>query len=177
MLIAYRDGEEPGMAVQAKARSSELYEEDLYAWSEAQAELLRRRRFSELDLEHVVEETLDVGGSLYREVRSRIRTIMEHLLKLEHSAAAEPRTAWERTIRCERADLAEDLTPSLRPRIERSLSRFYESARIDAAAAFRAHGEPAAADALPRTLPYSLDQITGDWLPHRVGGEQTGQGS
>ena len=79
------------MAVQAKARSRELYEEDLYAWSEAQAELLRRRRFAELDLEHVVEEILDVGGSLYREVRSRIRTIMEHLLKLEHSAAADPR--------------------------------------------------------------------------------------
>jgi hypothetical protein len=58
------------MAVRVKARSSALYEEDLYAWSEAQAELLRRRRFSELDLEHVVAETLDVGGSLYREVRS-----------------------------------------------------------------------------------------------------------
>ena len=66
------------MAVHVKARSSELYEEDLYAWSEAQAELLRRRRFAELDLEHVVEEIEGVGGSPYREVRSRIRTIMEH---------------------------------------------------------------------------------------------------
>jgi hypothetical protein len=75
MLIGYGDGKEPGMAVRVKARSSELYEEDLYAWSEAQAELLRRRRFAELDLEHVVEETLDVGGSLYREVRAPIRTI------------------------------------------------------------------------------------------------------
>jgi Domain of unknown function DUF29 len=165
------------MAVHVKARSSELYEQDLYAWSEAQAELLRRRRFSELDLEHVVEEIEDVGGSLYREVRSRIRTIMDHLLKLEHSAAPEPRAGWERTIRRERADLAEDLTPSLRPRIERGLSPFYETARLEAAAALRAHGEHAAADALPPTLPYSLDQITGDWLPHRVGGGQTGQSS
>jgi Domain of unknown function DUF29 len=66
------------MAVQVKARSSELYEQDLYAWSEAQADLLRRRRCSELDLEHVVEEIEDVGGSLYREVRPRIRTIIEH---------------------------------------------------------------------------------------------------
>jgi Domain of unknown function DUF29 len=67
------------MAVQVKARSSKLYEQNLYAWSKVQADLLRRRRFSELDLEHVVEEIEDVGGSLYREVRSRIRTIMEHL--------------------------------------------------------------------------------------------------
>jgi Domain of unknown function DUF29 len=126
------------MGVQAKARSSELYERDLYAWSEAQADLLRRRRFSELDLEHVVEEIEDVGGSLYREVRSRVRTIMEHLMQLEHSAATEPRARWERTIRRERADLAEDLTPSLRPRVERGLARLYEAARIEAAAALRA---------------------------------------
>ena len=94
------------MVVQAKARSSELYEQDLYAWAEAQADLLRRRRFAELDLEHVIEEIEDVGGSLYREVRSRIRTIMEHLLKLEHSAVTEPRAGWE----------TNDPHPACRPR-------------------------------------------------------------
>jgi hypothetical protein len=177
MLIEYGGGKEAGMAVQVRARSSELYEEDLYAWSEAQTELLRRRRFAELDLEHVVEEIEDVGGSLYREVRSRIRTIMEHLLKLEHSAATEPRAGWERTIRRERADLAEDLTPALRPRIEHGLARFYEPARIEAATALRTHGEQAAADALPPTLPYTLDQITGDWLPSQAGEENARKGS
>jgi hypothetical protein len=29
----------------------------------------------------------------------------------------------------------------------------------------RDHGEQDAADALPTTCPYTLDQITGDWLP------------
>jgi hypothetical protein len=157
------------MAVQVKARSNDLYERDLHAWSVVQADLLRCGRFAEMDLEHVVEEIEDVGGSLYRECRSRIRTIMEHLLKLQHSAATEPRAGWERTIRRERADLAEDLTPSLRPRIERGLARFYETARIEAAAALRAHGETAAADALPTICPYTLDQITGDWLPDQAG--------
>ena len=165
------------MAVQVKARVSDLYEQDIYAWSEVQADLLRRRRFAELDLEHVVEEIEDVGGSLYREVRSRVRTIMEHLLKLEHSAVTEPRAGWERTIRTQRADLAEDLTPSLRPRIERGLARFYGAARIEAAASLRAHGEPAAADALPTKSPYTLDQITGAWLPHQTGGEEARKGS
>ena len=41
------------MAVQAKARSNDLYEQDLNAWSELQADLLLRQRFSELDLEHL----------------------------------------------------------------------------------------------------------------------------
>ena len=85
------------MAVQAKARSSDLYEQDLYAWSEAQADLLRRRRFAELDLEHVVAEIEDVGGSLYREVRSRVRPIREPLRSLEYSAAT------ERVLRCQPA--------------------------------------------------------------------------
>jgi hypothetical protein len=94
-----------------------------------------------------------------------VRTVIEHLLKLEHSPAAEPRVGWERTIRTARADLAEDLTPSLRPRLEGNLARFYETARPEAAAALREHGEHGAADALPETCPYSLDQISGDWLP------------
>ena len=41
------------MAVQAEARSSELYEQDSYAWAEVQADLLRRRRFAALDLEQL----------------------------------------------------------------------------------------------------------------------------
>ncbi|HEX2461757.1 MAG TPA: DUF29 family protein [Vicinamibacterales bacterium] len=75
-------------------------------------------------------------------------------------------------IRTQRTDLAEDLTPSLRPRIERGLVRFYEAARIEAAAALHAQGEHASADALPTTSPYALDQITGDWLPNQAGGEE-----
>ncbi len=153
------------MATRIEAEPSGLYERDVHAWSKAQAELLRARRFADLDLEHVIEEIEDVGGSLYREVRSRARTIIRYLLKLEHSRASEPKLRWHETLRRERDDLADALTPSLRPRIEANLARFYVTARIEAAAALRDHGEAAAADALPATCPYSLDQITGDWLP------------
>lgn len=153
------------MATRIKAAARDLYEHDVYAWSSEQAALLRARRFADLDLEHLILEIEDVGGSLYREVRSRVRTIMEHLLKLEHSPAIEPRAGWESTIRTARADLADDLTPSLRPRVEQNLARFYETARIEAAAALLDHGEHAAADALPQTYPYVLNQIIGDRLP------------
>jgi Domain of unknown function DUF29 len=153
------------MATWVKAPPSDLYESDVYAWSNEQAALLRARRFADLDLEHVISEIEEVGGSLYREVRARVRTVIEHLLKLEHSPAPEPRAGWEKTIRTARADLADDLTPSLRPRIETNLARFYQAARIEAAESLREHGEHAVADALPQTCPYTLDQITGDWLP------------
>ena len=153
------------MATRIRTRTSDLYEQDLYAWSTAQVELLRAGRLAELDLEHLTLEIEDVGASLYREVRSRVRTIIEHLLKIEHSSAPAPRAGSERTLRIQRADLVEDLTPTLRPRVERNLERFYDVARIEAQMSLRAHGEEAAADALPQTCPYSLDQITGDWLP------------
>ncbi len=38
-------------------------------------------------------------------------------------------------------------------------------ARDDAAAAMRDHAEHTAAEALPETCPYILEQITGDWWP------------
>jgi hypothetical protein len=65
----------------------------------------------------------------------------------------------------QRSDLEDELTASLLPRIEQILARTYEQARRNTAAALREHGEHKVADALPATCPYSLDQITGDWLP------------
>jgi Domain of unknown function DUF29 len=61
------------------------YDRDIFAWSKAQAELLRARRFDEVDLEHLIEEIEDVGGALGRSVRNRTVTIIEHLLKLQHA--------------------------------------------------------------------------------------------
>jgi len=153
------------MATRVKAEASDLYECDVYAWAEEQAALIRARQFGDLDLEHLIEEIEDVGGSLYREVRSRVRTVIQHLLKLEHSRANERKMSWHESIRRERDDLADALTPTLRPRIEANLTRFYVTARIEAAAALREHSEHAAAHALPQTCPYSFDQLTGDWWP------------
>jgi hypothetical protein len=153
------------MATRIKARSSELHEQDVYAWSKAQADLLRAGRFAELDLDHLIEEIEDVGGALKRSVRNRIRRIVEHLLKLEHSPAAEPRAGWRATVRTQRVRLGDALTPTLRREAEGELAQLYEEARGLAEGMLRDHGETTAADALPEACPYSLDQITGGWLP------------
>jgi hypothetical protein len=47
---------EPLMATRVKARP-DLHAEDLYAWSSAQADLLRAGRFAELDLAHLTPES------------------------------------------------------------------------------------------------------------------------
>jgi hypothetical protein len=153
------------MATRIKARADNLYEQDLYAWSRAQADLLRAGRFAELDLEHLIEEIEEVGGALTRSVRNRVRTIIEHLLKLEHSPTTEPRAGWRATIRSQRISLRDVLATTLRPEAESELAELYREARGLAEGALRDQGEHAAADALPETCPYSLDQITSDWLP------------
>ena len=153
------------MATRLSSRTSDLYEADFYAWAKQQAELLRAGRYRELDLDNLIEEVDDLGGALYRGVRSRVRTIIEHLLKLQHSPAKEPRAGWYDTILAQRDDLLDDLTPTLRRMLEDALPEQYARARKRAASSLRRHGEDAAADALPDACPFTLDQITGDWLP------------
>ena len=153
------------MATRIKPTAKQPYEEDFYAWSKTQAALLRAGRFAELDLDHLIEEIEDLGGALKRSVRNRIRTIIEHLLKLEHSPAQEPRAGWRATVRTHRVKLRDGLTPVLRREVESELADLYEDGRGLAEGALRDHGEQAAADALPETCPYTPDQITSDWLP------------
>ena len=153
------------MATRIKSRPNARYDQDFYAWSRAQAELLRSGRVSELDLEHLTDEVEDLADALKRSVRNRIRTIIEHLLKLERSPARDPRPGWRATVRTQRVRLRDALTASLRREIEDELAALYADARALAEGALRDHGEDAAAEALSATCRYTLDQITGDWLP------------
>src|ERR687897_193775 len=147
------------MATRIKPTANNLYDEDFYVWAQNQAELLRDKRFDELDLANLIEEVQDLGGALERSVRSRARIIMEHLLKLQHSPAQDPRLGWRATVRTQRSELLNDLTPSLRRHLADNLPDLYERARHDAEGSLRDHGEQDAADALPATCPYTFDQI------------------
>jgi hypothetical protein len=153
------------MATRIKPSAGNLHREDPYHWAQVQAALLRDRRFAELDLANLVEEVEDLAGAMRRSVRSHTRRIIEHLLKLQHSPATEPRLGWRATARDQRSELVDRLTPSLRRELEDDLPELYARARHDAEAALRDHGEAAAADALPASCPYDLARIEGDWMP------------
>ena len=153
------------MATRIEPAAKELYEEDFYVWAQSQAELLRDKRFDELDLANLIEEVEDLAGAMRRSVRNRTITIMVHLLKLQYSPATDPRLGWRETIRTQRTRLLTDLTPTLCRELPDELSDAYIRARHDAEGSLRDHAEQAATDALPAACPYTLDQITGDWLP------------
>ena len=148
----------------------ELYESDFYVWTKRQAEALRRlaatRPSIDLDFPHLIEEVEDLGTSQRDAVRSHLRRVIEHCLKLEHSSATDPRGGWYDTILDARAELDDKLSPSLHGDLEQHLPRLWSQARSKADNGLRRYGEPDAADLLPAACPYNLDDLLSDgWYP------------
>ncbi len=163
-----------------RTTTAALYDEDFYLWAQRQADLLRRRRFSALDLDHLVEEVEDLARREWKAVRSHARRIIEHLLKLQFSPAAWPRGGSLSTVITQRAELEDSLTPSLRQDLAAALGNLYQRARDAAAADMRQdrvtvdqlpEACPYTLDQIPEACPYTLDQIVGpDWFPANVHG-------
>lgn len=148
------------------------YDDDFYAWTQYQAEVLRslRTRDNRFDREHVAEEIEDLGKNYRDTVRSQVRRVLEHFLKLAHSPAPDPRFDWMGSVVDARAILEDKLSATLRRDLETSLPRLYQSARKQAALSLREYRETGAAASLPEQCPYSVDQIlTEDWYPDPPG--------
>ena len=72
-----------GKSTESAAPVSDEYDTDFYAWALHNAQLLRERRFSELDVEHLIEELEDMGNNK-QELTSRFIVLIGHLLKWEY---------------------------------------------------------------------------------------------
>jgi hypothetical protein len=57
------------------------YEQDFYAWTQQQVELLRSGHFHELDIENLIEEIESLGKQQRQELRNRLGVLLGHLLK------------------------------------------------------------------------------------------------
>lgn len=108
--------------------------QDFYAWSRQQALLLRQGRFGELDLGYLAEEVEDMGGSVRRELGSRLEVLLMHLLKWRFQPSHQGKS-WMLTIAEQRRRIEKLLrkNPSLKPELEESVLDAYEDARHTAA--------------------------------------------
>ena len=156
------------------------YEDDFYAWTQYQAEVVRTLPTADnrFDREHLAEEIEDLGRSERDAVRSQIRRILVHFLKLAHSPARDPRFDWIDSIIDARGELTDKLSPTLRRDIETELASFYRIARKRAAVQLQRYGEHTAAQKLPVECPYTIDQIlVEDWYPDPAEGADSNTGS
>jgi uncharacterized protein DUF29 len=158
----------------AMPKAGELYDRDFVVWTEQQAAALRRAKGSNLplDWDNLAEEIESLGKSDRRELRSQIRRILRHLLKLEVSTAAEPRAGWRTTIHDARAEVEDVLrdSPSLRRDVDGLIEDEIGSAAKFAAADLEQYGEPTEGVwARQKNGRYTADQVLGDWFPDTTG--------
>ena len=94
-----------------------LYEQDFYAWTQAQGALLRDRKINALDYVNLAEEVESLGKSQQHTLESRLEKLVLHLLKWHYQPAKRLRgQSWQRTIleQRRRIDRLLQQNPSLR---------------------------------------------------------------
>ena len=103
-----------------------------------------------------------------RELASRLRTILVHLIKLQASPATEPRGGWRETLVEQRSEIERIIkdSPSLRQTAGSAIAKELGPARRQASFALTDHGEAPHID-LDR-ISYTEAEILGDWFPGEV---------
>ena len=148
---------------QLSAHRATAYDRDWAAWLDHQSQLLRERRFDELDLDHLIDEVNDLGISSYRVFVSAVRIVLLHMLKWDYQPAGRANRSWWLSIDEHRDRIERELqdSPSYRTRTAEAVTRAYPSARRGASAET---GLPL--KTFPENCPYDWDAIVSRDHPH-----------
>jgi hypothetical protein len=132
-----------------------LYEQDFYAWSQIQVELLREGRLNELDIANLVEEIESLGRQQRQELTHRLGVLLGHLLKWRYQAEQRSKS-WFYTIREQRRQVKRLLkhNPSLKAYLLEAINEGYEDG-LD----LIGKETPLNPDDLPQTCPFSELEI------------------
>lgn len=111
--------------------NTSTYETDFYTWTQQQAALLKAGRFSEADIENIIEEIETMGRSEKRELESRLAVLLQHLLKWQYQPERRGRS-WLLTLEEQRIQFEEVMleNPGLKPRLPAILKSAYRLAVI-----------------------------------------------
>lgn len=131
------------------------YETDFYTWTQQQAALLKSGRFSEADLENIIEEIETMGRSERRALENRLTVLLQHLLKWEYQPSRRGRS-WTLTIRQQRLKFVKVLNenPGLKTQLSDILQSAYELAVLNAADETRIEEID-----FPAECPWTISQI------------------
>lgn len=134
---------------------SQLYERDFYAWANEQAALLRAGKLAQADIENIAEEIESMGKSEKRELVSRLRVLLAHLLKWRFQPKGRS-SSWQASIRVQRLDLREHIkdNPSLKAKLPEAIGTAFEGAVIEAAEETKLPDGD-----FPAACPWSFDQM------------------
>lgn len=116
-------------------KAADLYEKDFYQWANHNADLLSAGELAKADIQHIAEEIRDMGSRERRELLSRLRVLIAHLLKWQLQPEHQSRS-WRSTILNQRHEIATllDEMPSLHRLLESAVPTAYRRA-VEMAAA------------------------------------------
>jgi Domain of unknown function DUF29 len=136
-------------------QTTTLYEQDFYAWTQRQVELLQAGRWNELDIENLIEEIESLGKQQRQELRNRLGVLLGHLLKWRYQPEARSRS-WTATIREQRRRIQEHVqdNPSLKSYLPEAITRGYQDG-LDLVE----RETPIEMETLSQTCPFSLSEI------------------
>jgi len=101
---------------QVIAPKNDLYDRDLNLWLEEAIAQLQAGDLQNLDIENLIEELQGLAGRDRRELKERLTTLLEHLLKRCYINLPDCFDGWEETINRTRNTIADILaqSPSLK---------------------------------------------------------------
>jgi len=100
-----------------------LYDSDYLMWTEETIAKLKARDFELLDFENLIEEIESLGKSEKREVRNRLKILLEQLIKRIYVDMPDCFKGWENTIREQRSQIKLELLDS--PSLKRLWDQFF----------------------------------------------------
>jgi hypothetical protein len=110
------------------------YDQDFMLWIDTTVQLLKERRFAELDLENLIEEVEDLGRSNKSALRSNLIVVLLHLLKWKYQPEKRSKS-WQSSILEHRRRLEDDFedSPSLKRYYIEIFNKCYQNACKQAA--------------------------------------------
>ena len=139
----------------------ELYEIDDYLWLERTIELLKEKKFDELDLENLIEELEDLGRERKNKVESLLRQIIIHLLLLEYWSQEYQYNAahWQAEVTEFRFQINGILTKNLQSYLASKIELIYQNS-------VKYTQRKTNLNIFPEKCPYTLEQLLDeDWFP------------
>lgn len=136
-----------------------LYERDYYTWALQQARALKEHRLEDLDWENLSDEVEGLAKTERRELRSRIKVLLIHLIKWQFQPQRRTRS-WKTTIDVQRLEIQEHLDENLglKPSVPEILAQAYRTARLDVSGRFLRRSDPQPPVASPWTVEQVMDQ-------------------
>lgn len=112
--------------------NAELYDQDLYAWTQATTALVQAGKWHEIDPGRLTEELSDLGSNITHAVHSHLYQLLRHLLKWQYQPQRRADShSWQDSIEEPRDQIVRHLerSPSLRPQVPTVLAQEYPKAR------------------------------------------------